>query len=274
METMVCDKAGVCKRNPAATNFRALLLLGSLGLLIPAQALSAADLSVGDLRIRSHGQGQVVVTGKIEGESTYGVTIMVELVPRPGSRGTVEFTSAVAELPVQNRSVSVHRSAGRPDEVRVTRPQRTDVDIVQLGDAWPDQGSFTPFDTDATESRVLNGAVDDNGTFVGALVEFTGVLTVFPVKASANAQGVWDVRLSTSRGESGWEGVPTTLTAGALTVTPKACLSDNGCRDRDPCTIDTCVAGTCAHVRQEGPCGDTPQKKRVRDQKPRTRGSE
>ena len=274
MNTTVGEKAGACDRPRTAVGFRTLFLVGLLGLLMSTQSLVAAELSVGDLKIRPHGQGQVVVSGKIDGELTYGVTIMVELVPHPGSRGTVEFTPAVAEVPTQRPSFSVQRSAGKADAVRVAKPQRADVDIVQLGDPWPDQGSFTPFDTDVTESPTLNGTVEDNGTFIGAPVTFSGVLSTFPVHTSANARGVWDVKLSTSRGNSSWEAVSTTTTAGVLTVTPKACMDHSECQDRDACTIDTCDAGTCTHVRQEGPCDGEPRKKRARSQRVPTRGSE
>lgn len=274
MKTTVREKAGICNKRQAAAGFRVLFLLGLFGLLVPSQSLMAAELSVGDLKIRPHGQGQIVVSGKIDGESTYGVTIMVELVPRPGGRGTVEFTPAVAEVPTQRPSFSVQRSAGKADAVRVAKPQRSDVDVVQLGDPWLDQGSFTPFDTDVTESPTLNGTVDDNGTFIAGPVTFSGVLSTFPVRTSANARGVWDVNLSTSKGDSGWEGVPTTTTAGVLTVTPKACMDHRECQDRDACTIDTCDAGTCTHVRQDEPCDGKPRKKRARSQRVPTRGSE
>ena len=273
MRTTVCGKTVVCGRGRTVAGLGTLLLAGSLGWLMPLQTLTAAELSVADLKIRPHGQGELIVSGVIDGESTYGVTIMLELVPHSGSVGTVEFTPSVAPPRAQRRSLSVHRSPGKADEIRVAKPQRSDVDIVQVGDSWPDQGSFTPFDTDATKSVTLNGVVDDNGTFIAAPVAFSGALSVFPVKASADAEGVWDVRLSTSRGYSGWEGVPTTLAAGTLTVTPQACSTDRECRDGNPGTIDTCEAGTCRYQQQDGTPDRTSQRKRIRVRRSQATGS-
>ena len=229
----------------------------------------AAELSVQDLKIRPNGTGTLTATGTLDGESTYGVTLMVELVPRPGNHGTLEFTRTIGKHPGTAKQVSIQRGAGRPDGVRIIQAHRPDMDIVQLGDPWPSRGTFTPYDTDESYSTSLNGVVDDNGTFAGELTSFSGALAAFPVKASANAQGIWDVTLSTSKGESGWEGLTTTLTGGTITVTRSACLKDVHCKDKDPCTIDTCERGSCLNVQQQEPCGNEKQsRKRLGTQRP------
>jgi len=148
----------------------------------------AAELSVGDVHMVQGTVAALVVFGNISGESTFGVTILLELVPRAGATGTVEFTSAPT------------------------------MDIAQVGDPWPGVGTFSPFDTDLTGSATINASVDDNSTFVAEEVTFSGALTSFSVVASADAQGVWDVLLLNPRGESGWTGLATTLTGGTITV--------------------------------------------------------
>lgn len=157
--------------------------------LTSAPPTSVTTLTTSDLTIASGESASVVVVGEILGESTYGVTILVEIAPRTGNTGTVVFTPAPP------------------------------LDISQLGDPWPDVGTFVPFDTDLTGSPTRNGSVHDNGTFVPAPVTFSGALSAFPVQASADAGGVWDVLLSTAVGNSSWEGVATTLVSGTITVT-------------------------------------------------------
>ena len=255
-------KTAVYPKGRWAVSSWILVVVGLLAWLLSGPGVTAAELSAADLKIRPNGDGKLIISGAIEGESTFGVTIMVELIPRPKNTGRVEFTPVNAELPAQRGSISVRRRLGHLDEVRVAKPVRPDVDIVQLGDPWPDQGTFTVFDTDKTNSRTLNGTVDDNGIFVGSPVTFSGALSALPVRASADAEGVWDVTLSTSRGDSSWEGAVTELSKGTVTVTVGACAIDRDCRDRDPCTVDTCEAGTCKHTRQEGACEG---KKRAKD---------
>lgn len=256
-------------RDRTAARLLALVVPGLVGWLLPAPNALAAELSAKDSRMRRNGVGEVIVSGAIDAESTYAVTIMVEIVPRPGNTGIVEFTRAIGKLPAQRSQVSVHHRAGRPDEVRVTKARRPDVDVVQIGDPWPNRGTFSPFDTDETTAATLNGSIDDNGTFIGEPTGFSGALSVFPVRARSGAQGVWDVTLSTSRGDSSWEGVVTTLVGGTITVTREACSTDGHCRDKDPCTIDTCEAGTCEHMRVDGPCtSEKPSRKRLRRQRP------
>jgi hypothetical protein len=158
------------------------------GLFVPVVGLRAAELAVGDVSIPPGTTANVLVSGSIANESTFGVTIMLEIIPRAGARGVVRFTPSPPN------------------------------DIVQLGDSWPEAGTFTPYDTDYTFSETLNGSADDNGTFIPAPVSFAGTLSSFPISANADAAGVWDLVLATSAGDSSWEGLPTTLTSGTITV--------------------------------------------------------
>lgn len=132
--------------------------------------------------------GQVVVSGRVEAELTPTVTVLVQLAPRDGAVGTVVFTPAPP------------------------------VDIVQLGDPWPEVGTFDAFDTDSTLSDTLNGSGDDNGTFVPEETTFDGVLVGLPVIASSDAQGEWNVLLTIPDNASRWETLPTTLHSGVIRV--------------------------------------------------------
>ena len=232
-----------------------LSVVGLLGCLSSVSSVQSAEMSVADVRMQSGRQALVVVSGSVQNELTYGVTTMVELIPRAGAKGTVEFTTVGVAKPKTRGSYAIHRNLDRPDEVRTQRAENTAVDIAQQGDPWPDRGTFKVFDTDRTFSRRQNGTVDDNGTFLAESLTFAGVLSSFPIKASPNAEGVWDVLLVTSDGSSSWAGAPTQLLAGTITVARDACMRDRDCMDRDPCTVDKCVSGACQHVRSEGPCG-------------------
>lgn len=158
--------------------------LGTARVTIAEALLTAADVILPAGRI-----GEVVVSGEIAGASTYAVTIMMELVPRAGAVGTMTFTPAPP------------------------------VDIRQIEDAWPGAGSFIAYDTNATPSLLFNGSIDDDGTFIPAPVTFAGALAGFPVIASADARGIWDVMLSNSvGGDSSWEGLATAMGHATLTV--------------------------------------------------------
>ena len=146
-------------------------------------------LSVSDLAMLAGDTDTVVVSGDIDGQSTFGVTIQVLIDPRPGNTGTVLFTPAPPP------------------------------DVVQLGDPLPKLGTYTPYDTNITGWRTLNGSDDDNGDFVVRPVTFSGPLSGFPVHASQNADGVWDVLLSSYAGDSSWGALVTTLHHGTITVT-------------------------------------------------------
>jgi len=188
--------------------------------------LPSSSLAIVSLSMPPGATVNVVTSGSLNGESTFGVTLLVELIPRAGTTGTLTFTSAPP------------------------------VDIVQLGDPWPGAGTFSRFDTNSTGSTALNGSLDDNGTFVAGPVTFTGSLTGFPVVASGDASGVWDVTLSTSAGDSSWEGLLTGLIDGTVTVVAGACVDNAECGDGNLCTTDTCASGTCQNVNNTIACND------------------
>lgn len=171
---------------------RAILTgITGVSVLLPCALVGAetAELSVSRLTLKSGTTGEVIVSGLIDGDLTFGVTVMAEIYPRPGCTGTLLYTSAPP------------------------------VDVAQIGDPWPEVGTFNAFDTNALGfSATLNGSVDDNGTWFPGSVTFDGPLTSLPVMTSEDATGTWDVVLSTSAGDSGWEGLPTRLRAGTITV--------------------------------------------------------
>lgn len=223
-------------------------------ILLASSYCAAAELSVGDTMVRPNGKGRIVVSGSIDNESTFGVTIMLELVPRPGSVGTIEFTPVRTATPQRRGSVSIHAMTDRPDEVRVRRTAAADVDVAEIGDPWPDQGTFSSFDTDRTDSPTLNGVMSDNGTFIASPVAFQGTLSVHPIRVSPDARGIWDVTLATSHGSSGWEGIPTVLRDATIVISSRACASRSDCNDDDDCTVDSCEAGVCRHDRSNNSC--------------------
>ncbi len=151
--------------------------------------VDAAELQVHDLSMSAGTTADLLVSGAIAGESTFGVEVLLEIIPRAGVRGTLSFTPSPPP------------------------------DIIALEDPWPDEGMFSAFDTDITLSTAWNGCVNTNGSLEAQEVNFAGMLAGFPVVASADASGVWDVVLATSVGNSSWEAVPTTLLSGTITVT-------------------------------------------------------
>ena len=165
----------------------ALVILS--GLFILGTRARGAELTVHDLTLSPGTTADVVVSGRVDQEETAGVNILLEIVPRAGATGMVEFTPAPP------------------------------VDIEQLGDPWPSAGTFSRYDTDSTLSYALNGSVDDNGTYVPEETTFDGDLASYPVQASEDADGEWDVFLTTFIGDSNWEGLPTSLESGTISVT-------------------------------------------------------
>jgi len=142
---------------------------------------------------------EVLVSGEMPGDDVFGVTILLSLRPHAGSAGTVVYTPAPP------------------------------VDVAQRGDPWPGGGVYTAFDTDWPGfSGELNGSADDNGTFLPAPLVYSGPLSAFPVAASADANGVWEVRLcegpcQTIGDGSFWDGLrfalPTARRHGTVTIT-------------------------------------------------------
>ncbi|MCH7925305.1 MAG: hypothetical protein IIC51_07200 [Planctomycetes bacterium] len=86
---------------------RSPLCMAAAAILLATPYGSAAELSVGNVLVRPNGQSRIVVSGSIDNEPTFGVTIMLELVPRDGSIGTVEFTPVRTAIPAQRGSVSI-----------------------------------------------------------------------------------------------------------------------------------------------------------------------
>lgn len=158
-------------------------------LMVRAEVQGEPILSANHMELVAGDKGDIVVSGVINGESTFGVTVLVAVMPRQGNTGFLIFT---------------------------TSPP---VDIVGKDDPWPNAGLLTVFDTHLTGSPRLNGAVNDNGIFLPAPVTFSGDMLHFPVSASVDATGIWDVSLVTNVGSSSWEGLETTLVAGTITVT-------------------------------------------------------
>jgi len=180
----------------------------------------SADLSVQDVAMLPGETGALVVSGSIANETVAGVTIVLEILPRPGNTGTVMFTPSPP------------------------------VDIEQLGDPWPGVGKFSRFDTDRSFSVLRNGTVDDNGTLIPSPVTFSGALVAYPIVASQDADGVWDVSLSIPElTSSSWEGVLTTLINGRIIIPPPECMANEECDDANPCTHDVCIKNSCRHIR-------------------------
>ncbi len=154
-------------------------------------------LSAPDVLMPAGRTTEFVVSGDIAGSETFGVTLIVELVSRPGNVGSVTYTIAPP------------------------------LDISQQVDPWPGLGTYSAFDTNSPEfSETLNGSTDENGNFLGDPLTYSGPLSLFPVIASADALGVWDIRLC---GElcwpehgSFWTGTPAALPTarrhGTLTI--------------------------------------------------------
>ncbi len=147
---------------------------------------SITSLAVESIIVQPDSVTNIVVLGAINGESTYGVTIMLEIIAREGNQGTVSFTSTT--------------------------------DIIQIGDPWPDIGIFSSYDTDLSGADFLNGSVDDDENYLPFPTSYSGLLSQFPIEISSDAVGTWDIVLDTSEGISEWEAVPTILVSGTVTV--------------------------------------------------------
>lgn len=208
----------------------------------------AAEIAVREVRLRPSAVGELTVRGSIDGEPTFGWTVMVQLVPRSDVRGSLEFTSVPETTAPRRATFEVRSPGGQAANIVLHQQHALEMDIRQGDDVWPQVGSFTPFDTDRSGSRVQNGAVDDNGTLLKSSVSFDGVLARFPIRAGQGASGTWDVLLYTGAGASGWEDRDTRLVHGTVTVTPEACTNAQQCSDGNPCTSDTCQAGTCSYA--------------------------
>ncbi len=179
-------------------------------------------LSVADVTVAVGRTAYVVVSGGIRNDNVLGIEVLLELVPRAESIGAVEFT--VAD------------------------------DILQFDDPWPVVGTFQAFDIDLSGSPLLNGSIEDNGTFVSTPVAFSGDLAGYPLFASADAEGVWDVVLSTTEGESRWSlqtVTPTELDHGTVSVVDLGDGDGSGRIDlRDAAEFQACYTGFAVPAAQ------------------------
>jgi hypothetical protein len=219
-----------------------------------ATAAHGAEMSVEHLRMPPGRSASLVVSGKVNGEATFGWSILLRIEPRDGAKGRVEFTPIPPTSRVRRATVETNDQRGSRGAVRLRQRHPVGLDIHQREDAWPNTGSFTPFDTRQAGSKLLNGAVDDNGNLIPTPTKFSGELAGFPVHASSGAHGVWDVYLTTSVGDSAWEGVSTTLYHGTITIGGGQCQSSSDCDDADQCTVDSCDDGVCRNSRKDGEC--------------------
>jgi len=134
-------------------------------------SLGAAFVNVGpnlravDVHMAAGGTAEVWVLGEITQLEIIGVTVLASIETRQGNAGTVNYTPAPP------------------------------VDVAQRGDPWPETGTFSAFDTDTVLTDLLNGALDDNGTFLPEVLDYSGPLVSFPITASSDATGTWDIRL-------------------------------------------------------------------------------
>ncbi len=165
-------------------------------------------VEVGDFTMAAGGRTEIFSSGWIDDIETIGVTVILEIVPRAGVTGSVQFTQAVG-------------------------PE--DVDISFLSDPWEGDGAFQAFDTDLSGSVARNGVVLSDGLLNIAPLVFSGPLAAFPVVASPDAGGVWDVMLClapcSAADSSAWESsvfVPTALLHGTVTAVPPGDGDGNG----------------------------------------------
>ncbi len=210
----------------------------TLVLLACAGASRAAEISVASTTVPQGGTTNIIASGSIDGSATGGpdgdadgVMIIVELVPQAGTTGSVTFTPAA---------------------------NPTQEDIVELTNPFAG-GTFSGEDTNDTLDVMRNSSQRSSGA-VPASTTFSGTLTQFPIIASADATGVWDIKLSITfpAQASRWipnGGVTTTnLIEGIVTVTiPEFCNNDSDCDDLNACTDDTCSATTseCVYTNDD-----------------------
>ena len=198
-------------------------LAGLLGGIFPCAAVADfASITVRSIAIKPGETAELVISGRVNSKSAFGVTVVAELVPRPGNTGTLVFTSSPP------------------------------VDIVQLDDPWPELGTFTPFDTNALGfSPTVNASVDDNGNFLVEPMSFAGPLVSFPIEASSDADGTWDILLDPSLGVSSWEGVPTGYGNGVIVVSSGPDLPAASEWGIVALSLLLLTAGTIIHMRRQ-----------------------
>ncbi len=165
-------------------------------LAIASPGMAVQQLSVNNLTLAPSATDTLVVSGNVD-VPTAGATIIVVLSPQGGNTGTVTFTPGA-------------------------------VDIVQLGHPWSTQGPLTRLDADDLGFPTENYYADINGSGANQAVVYNGPLAGFPVVASSDATGVWDVSLSSVNFslDSTWDANPpivTTRISGTITVMAATC---------------------------------------------------
>lgn len=192
------------------------------GSLISAFVDVGPDLSAVDVHMPAGGMAEVWIIGKIAQQESIGVTILARIEEQQESIGSVTYTLAPP------------------------------VDIAQRGDPWPGTGTFSALDTNALGlSPTLNGSVDDNGTFQPAVTDYSGPLVSFPITASSDAAGVWDIRLCEEpcgiEDGSFWNstlGIPTARRHGIVRIVELGDGDDNQTIDlRDRSEFLACFTG-------------------------------
>lgn len=201
-------------------------------LLFTVGVAQAATISVSSITLAQNNTSQIVVFGSINGEAADGVTILVELIPQIGAVGMVTFSPAASTL---------------------------DEDILEISSPFAG-GSFDGLDTNDTFSLFKNGSTRDSGATPQPTI-FDGALSMFPIVASVDALGVWDIklRIQSPSSASVWNpssSIITTLTEGTITVTESFCNNNDQCNDGNPCTNDVCTSGICNNVNNTLPCDD------------------
>ncbi|MFQ5496062.1 MAG: hypothetical protein ACE5EX_11855, partial [Phycisphaerae bacterium] len=218
-------------------SLRSVLVICCAVSLSGAGAARAVDITVTSMSMVQGTQSTVVVSGTIEGQFASAVELILELQAGPGVTGTLTFTPG----------------GGPTSDIALIPPS-----------PWPSP-VFTRQDTNDNFSLLLNGAGIDS-VATAAATTFSGDLAGFPVVASADAVGTWNVLLTASStgASSRWIGpgngnVPgQVLNIGTVTVTAPVCNNNADCDDADPCTDDSCdgATGQCVNTFNTAPCDD------------------
>ena len=113
---------------------RRLVMFALPSILLASASLQGAELSVGNVTMLAGASDAVVVSGTVASEFTYGVTILVEILPRGGNIGSVTFTASPPP------------------------------DIGQTGDPWPGAGRWTSGEMLAVSRREVESVLETIGS--------------------------------------------------------------------------------------------------------------
>lgn len=192
-----------------------------------------ATITAPNLTLVQGQSGNIIISASVNGDLVDGVTLILEIEPTSGAIGTVTFTPAASSL---------------------------EEDIFELNPPFTG-GTVDTLDTNDTLSLLRNGLTHDSG-FLPASTTYNAALASFPIISSADADGLWIIRLVSvafPTPSSQWNpstSVTTTLVEGTITVSPPFCNGDAECDDFNLCTNDNCVSGRCAHQDNTLPCDD------------------